>query len=269
MTAVDWTRRSSVKVGKLAIDVAEAGTGKPLLMLHSAVSPVWPSAAYLDELARSYRVIAPWHPGFGQSELPRAFNSVSDLAYTYLDLIEQLNLKDLTLAGASFGGWVAAEIAVRSTARLESLVLAAPLGIKVGDRNTRDITDFYAMPHAEWPDLTFADAEKWRPDYSKLSEALLVEISRGRESLALFGWSTFMHNPRLRDWLHRIDVPTRIVWGKQDKIIGHHYAAAFANGIPNARLVVLDNAGHYPHLEQPKQFADVVKSVGSSATAAA
>lgn len=269
MSAVDWTKRSSVKVGKIAIDVVEAGTGKPLLMLHSGVSPTWPSTNYLDELAKSYRVIAPWHPGFGQSELPRAFTNVSDLAYAYLDLIEHMSLRDLTLVGGSFGGWIAAEIAVRSTARLRGIVLSAPFGIKTSDRNTRDILDFYAVPHAEWPNLTFADPGKWTPDYPSLSESLLLEIARGRGSLAFLGWSPFMHNPRLRDWLHRIDVPTRVIWGRQDKIIGHDYAAAFASEIPDAKLVVFEAAAHYPHIEKPRQFADCVKAVDSSATVAA
>jgi pimeloyl-ACP methyl ester carboxylesterase len=269
MNAVDWTKRSKVNVGNTTIDIVESGAGKPLLMLHSGVSPAWPSAAYLDELVKTYRVIAPWHPGFGQSELPRAFTNVSDLAYTYLDLMDQLDLRDVTLVGASFGGWIAAEIAIRATSRLDSLILSAPFGIKVSDRNTRDILDFYAVSHAEWPNLTFADAEKWRPDYTKLAEPQLLEIARGRESLALFGWSPFMHNPRLRDWLHRIDVPTRIVWGRQDKIIGEDYAVAFAHEIPGAKLVVFDDAGHYPHIENPRQFADCVSSINSSATVAA
>lgn len=268
MTA-DWSARKRIKTGGVEIEFVEAGGGLPLLMLHSDVSPVWPSTAYLDELAKSYRVIAPWHPGFGQSELPRAFAQVSDLAYLYLDLMDQMDLRGATLVGASFGGWIAAEIAIRSTARLGGLVLSAPVGIKVGDRNHRDILDFYAVPHAEWPDLTFADAERWRPDYTTLPESLLLEIARGRESLALFGWSPFMHNPRLRDWLHRINVPTRVVWGKQDRIIGQNYCAAFVKEIPCAQLVVMDGSGHYPHIEKPKQFAECVRSVSAATIAAA
>lgn len=266
---MDWSARNRIKVGKVAIDLVEAGSGKPLLMLHSGVSPTWPSTGYIDALARSHRVIAPWHPGFGQSELPRAFTNVSDIAYTYLDLMSALDLRDVTLVGASFGGWIAAEIAVRSTARIDGLILAAPLGIKISDRNTRDILDFYAVPHSEWPNLTFADADKWRPDYGAADESLLLEIARGRESLAFFGWSPFMHNPRLRDWLHRIDVPTRVVWGRQDRIIGQDYAAAFVEGIPGATLVVVDGAGHYPHIEKPAEFADSVTSIRSSETVAA
>jgi pimeloyl-ACP methyl ester carboxylesterase len=269
MSAVGWNKRSRMKVGKIEVELAEAGGGAPLLMLHSGTSPIWPSSDYLDELARSYRVIAPWHPGFGQSELPRAFTNVSDLAYVYLDLMDRLDLRDVTLVGASFGGWIAAEVAVRSTARLSALVLSAPLGIKVSDRNTRDIVDFYAVPHAEWPDLTFADAEKWRPDYTRLPEPLLLEIARGRESMAFFGWSPFMHNPRLRDWLHRIDVPTHILWGKQDRLIGRAYCEAFAREVPDAKLSVIDGAGHYPHIEKPRQFSECVRALSAATTAAA
>src|SRR4029453_11329177 len=95
------------------------------------------TAPVLDHLARGARVIAPSHPGFGRSELPKWMNSVDDLAYFYLDFLQALELRDVTLVGASLGGWIAAAIAVKSTARLSHLVLANPIGIKVGDRETR------------------------------------------------------------------------------------------------------------------------------------
>ena len=251
------------------MDYLEAGSGTPLLMVHSGVSPVWPSSVYLQELAKTYRVIAPWHPGFGQSVLPGAFTSVSDLAYSYLDLMSGLDLRDVTLVGASFGGWIAAESAVRSTERLSKLVLSAPFGIKVGDRSTRDICDFYAMPHAQWPDITFAEPDKWRPDYTALSDELLLEIARGREAMALFGWSPFMHNPRLRDWLHRIDVPTRIVCGDQDRLVGRAYYESFAEAIPGAELLVFEAVGHYPHIENPVLFSECVRALAAATRAAA
>jgi pimeloyl-ACP methyl ester carboxylesterase len=269
MKVEGWIERKSVKLPNTRLELLDYGVGRPLLMLHSGVSPTWPSSAYLEELSKTFRVIAPWHPGFGQSELPPGFKDVSDLAYTYLDLMEYLDLRDVTLVGASFGGWLAAEVAVRSCERLAALVLAAPYGIKVGDRNSRDILDFYAVPPADWPSLTFFESEKWRPDYASLPESLLVEIARGRESLALLGWSPFMHNPRLRDWLHRIRVPARILWGRQDKIIGQQYASAFADRVRDAQLEIVEGAGHYPHLEKPAEFAASVRSLVSQDVIAA
>ena len=95
---------------------------------------------------RHYRVIAPWHPGYGASPLiDGGAGSVDDLAYLYLDLAADLGLEDAVLVGADLGGWIAAEMMVRSTARFSCLVLVAPLGIKLRGRDERDIADMHAM----------------------------------------------------------------------------------------------------------------------------
>jgi pimeloyl-ACP methyl ester carboxylesterase len=124
---------SSIKVNGIRIDAVERGTGAPLLFLHPGIG-LDPGASVLDKLATRARLIAPTHPGFGTSDQPPSFDSVDDLAYFYLDLLDELGLKDVTLAGVSLGGWIAAEMAIKSTARIARLVLANAVGIKVGSR---------------------------------------------------------------------------------------------------------------------------------------
>jgi len=80
--------------------------------------------AAIGELAKSAHVIAPTHPGFGRSELPKGMRWVDDLSYFYLDLLEQLDLRDVVVVGVGFGAWIAAEIAVKSCERIGRLVLA-------------------------------------------------------------------------------------------------------------------------------------------------
>jgi pimeloyl-ACP methyl ester carboxylesterase len=67
-----------------------------------------------------------------------------------------------------------------------------------------------------------------------------------------------MHNPRLRQWLRRIDIPTLVLWGARDRFTLPEYGASFAAAIPAARFEVLEAAGHYPHIEQPERFVEVV-----------
>src|ERR1700751_4377428 len=95
------------------IDLIERGKGRPLLFLH-AESGIDPAIAAIDALAKSAHVVAPTHPGFGRSELPKGMRTVDDLSYFYLDLLDRLDLRDLTVVGVSFGAWVAAEIAVKT-----------------------------------------------------------------------------------------------------------------------------------------------------------
>src|SRR5262245_60062948 len=131
-------------VNGVRLEVIERGRGAPLLFLHPEIG-IEGSAPAIDALARSRRVIAPTHPGFGGSDLPKGFSTVDDLSYFYLDFLEALSLRDVALVGVSFGAWIAAEIAVKSTERISHLVLVNAVGIKVSDRETRDIVDVWAL----------------------------------------------------------------------------------------------------------------------------
>jgi pimeloyl-ACP methyl ester carboxylesterase len=140
-----------------------------------------PERPWLQLLSRKYRVIAPWHPGYGKSPLIDGSGSVDDLAYLYLDLASELGLQDALLVGACFGGWIAAEMMVRSTTRFSNLALVDPLGIKLSGREERDIADMHGVPRAEYLRLAWADPAKGEVDFTNLPESELAAIARGRE----------------------------------------------------------------------------------------
>jgi pimeloyl-ACP methyl ester carboxylesterase len=242
-----------ITVSGVELEIEEQGQGRPLLFLHPGEG-LQADRPWLAQLAQHYRVIAPHHPGFGGSALPDWFGTVDDLAYLYLDLAAALKLENAVLAGACFGGWVAAEIAVRNTQRFAGLLLSAPLGIKIGGVLDRDITDMHAISRADFMRLAWAEPAKGEIDYTQVPEAELAAIARGREALCVFGWKPYMHNPRLRRWLHRIDIPTHLLWGEQDGIVSMSYAEAWKAEIPGATLETIPAAGHYPHWEQPDAF---------------
>ena len=149
------------------LELVERGQGRPLLFLHAGEG-LAPERSWLELLSRRFRVIAPWHPGYGNSPLIDGSGSVDDLAYLYLDLATELAFENAILVGACFGGWVAAEMMVRSTARFSHLVLVDPLGIKVLGRDERDIADMHALPRAEYLRLAWADPERGDIDFTKL-----------------------------------------------------------------------------------------------------
>jgi pimeloyl-ACP methyl ester carboxylesterase len=248
---------SPITVAGVTLDIQEAGRGRPMLFLHPGEG-MQPNRPWIEALARNHRVIAPHHPGFGNSSLPDWFGTVDDIAYLYLDLAKQLDLKDAVLVGACFGGWIAAEMAVRDTRRFAGLVLSAPLGIKVGGVLDRDITDMHSIPRAEFLRLAWANPENGTVDYASLPDTELAAIARARESLALFGWKPYMHNPRLKRWLHRIDISAHLIWGDSDGIVSTSYGEAWQAEIPGATMTVVPRAGHYPHWEQPDAFAAAV-----------
>jgi pimeloyl-ACP methyl ester carboxylesterase len=238
------------------LEVVERGQGRPILWLHGEEG-LDPEAPFLDLLAGHGRVIAPSHPGFGHSPDSDSIDTVDDLAYLYLDLLAERDVREAVLIGASLGGWVAAELAVKCTARLARLVLVAPLGIKVGDRETRDIPDIFALDPGEVLRLQYADPARAAVDYTTLSEDRVTVIARDREATALYGWEPYFHNPKLRHRLHRIDVPTLLLWGADDRFVAaDYYGAAYRAAIPGARLETIDRTGHFPHLERPEAFVE-------------
>jgi pimeloyl-ACP methyl ester carboxylesterase len=245
---------SKVVVDDIGIELIERGKGRPLLFLHPEIG-IERTAPVLDHLARGARLLAPSHPGFGRSELPRWMNTVEDLAYFYLDVLEALDLRDVTLVGVSFGGWIAAAVAVKSTERLSRLVLGNPIGIKVADRETRDIVDVFALTDAEYNALAYCDPKVGERDYAAMPDGDVLVAARNREAIARFGWSPFMHDPKLKHRLHRVRIPTLLLWGAHDRILSEAYGRAFCAAIPDARFELVERAGHFPHLEQPEAFA--------------
>ncbi|MGH6769824.1 MAG: alpha/beta fold hydrolase [Xanthobacteraceae bacterium] len=245
---------SPIKVNDIRIDMFERGTGRPLLFLHPGIG-LDPAARVFERLAARFRVLAPSHPGFGNSELPKGFDTVDDLAYFYLDLMEQLDLREVVLAGVSLGGWVAAAIAVKSTERLSKLVLANAVGIKVGDRETRDIVDIFAVTEKMFNELAYSDPSIAARDYKAMPDNEVRAVARNRESTARYAWSPYMHDPKLRGRLHRIRIPTLFLRGAADRITTEQYGRAYCGAIPGARFEAMPNAGHFPHIEQPDEFA--------------
>jgi pimeloyl-ACP methyl ester carboxylesterase len=252
---------STTDVGRLTVrgvqlETRERGRGRPVLWLHGEEGPA-PHAPFVDLLAAHGRVLAPSHPGFGHSPDVNRIDTVDDLAYLYLDLLAEQDARDVVVIGASLGGWIAAEMAVKCTDRLAGLVLVAPLGIKVGDRETRDIPDIFALHPDEVTRLQYADPARATIDYTTLSDEELTVIARNREATALYAWEPYFHDPKLPQRLHRITVSTLLLWGAADRFVtAEYYGAAYRAAIPGARLETIDGAGHFPHLEQPERLVE-------------
>ena len=244
-------------INGVGIDLWREGKGRPVLFLHPG-DGFASDDRFLALLTQCHDVLAPWHPGFGHSDFPKGWDTVDDLAYFYFDLLDRLNLEDVALVGASFGGWIAAEMAVRGSDRVRRLALIDPLGIKLSGPTTRDIADFHNTDAGLLEKLKWADPQGRQPDLTKLDDRALTGIVRTREAFAHYGWRPYMHNPVLARWLHRIAIPTLVVWGEQDGIVSPDYGRAYAARIPGARFKTIANAGHYPQIEQPEATAEQV-----------
>jgi pimeloyl-ACP methyl ester carboxylesterase len=245
---------TTIALQGIDLRLVRRGKGPPMVLLHGGDGPQ-DHLPFFNSLTAQFDVIAPIHPGFAGSAIPDHFDTMEDLVYLYLDLLDVFDLRDVLLLGLCMGGWAAVEMAVRNTHRIAKLILVDAVGIKPGNRETRDIADIFGMPDADVAPLLFHDPRK-RPSLTAMSDEQVAAVAADRVAYALYTWHPYMHNPKLRYRLHRIDVPTLLIWGASDGLVSVAYAKAYRAMIPSARLAVIPAAGHLPQVEQPDVFLD-------------
>jgi pimeloyl-ACP methyl ester carboxylesterase len=242
---------TKISVRGCGIAVMRAGAGRPLLLLHGAADGGhW--LPHMADLAARHDVIAPEHPGFGASDTPAWLDTIPDLANFYLDLLDQLDLTNVDLVGFDLGGWIAAEMAVRNARRLASLTLVGAAGIHVP--GVAQVDPFLRTDEQRIRDL-FHDPARADEMVKRLLRPELEDIGlKNQTTTARLTWQPRGYDPQLAKWLHRITVPTLLVWGANDRLYPPAYASAYQELIAGAQLVIVPDCGHLPHVEQRHAF---------------
>ena len=252
-----WTEQT-VMVAGTAVHYYQGGDGPPLLLLHGgAPNPGW--CLHHEALAEHFTVYATSHPGFGHTPRPQWIRHVPDMTIFYLWLLDELELDRVHLVGHSFGGWLAADIATTCPQKVDRLVLIDPAGIKP---QRSEILDVFIITPEEILAKAFYKPDQV-PEWDRLygSEPDLEAAERAEdalETLVRLCWKPYMHDPRLPALLPRLTCPTLLVWGREDEIVPLECGELYQQGIANAQLVVIDECGHIPQVEQPQAFADAV-----------
>jgi pimeloyl-ACP methyl ester carboxylesterase len=234
-------RTVELRGGQFKTRVLSAGAGEPVVFLHGAGGLFWDP--FLDRLAQRFTVVAPEHPGAGESQGLEHLDDLWDLVLYYDDLFEELGLASARVVGHSFGGMVAAE-------------LAANIGLWLDDH---PIPDIAGIPPEKMVELVLADPN------GPLA-ALMVPPADNPEALfrGAMTMASILHfiwpipDKGLDKRIHRIKAPTLLVWGNQDRLVEPAYGEEFARRIAGARLVRVDGAGHLPQLEQTEPVAAAV-----------
>mgnify|MGYP003583254450 CR=1 FL=1 len=264
LSGLDFGTLEAVNILGVEIELFRAGQGAPLVFFHG-LDGLDGSADLLRELARSFSVYAPSHPGFGQSELPAGMDRVDDMAYFCLDMLAVLGLDAPLIVGSSFGAWVACEMLTKDPARASALVLTSPLGLKTADRQEQWVVDLFMITKQELAKrLQVGPPLERKP--AELSEAQMRRMLRADEAISLYGWSPYMANPKLSSRLHRISCPSMIVWGGRDEIIDPEYRLRWRDAMPHGRAKVLQGAGHRSHADKPDELAAMIAEFFVGAT---
>jgi len=243
-------------LGPVPLQVTVRGEGAPILLLHGGAGPVSVNG-FADRLAgeRPARVHTPSHPGFDGTERPEHLTSIRQLAGVYADLLDHLDLSDVTVIGNSIGGWIAAELALLHSTRVGRLVIIDAVGIDVPEH---PIVDFFSLTLPEIADYSYADPDRYRINPDELSPEARQAMAGNRAALAVYGGTPSMVDPTLRDRLSGIDRPTLVVWGDADRIAHPAIGTAYAEAIPEAQLVVMERTGHLPQIESPDRLLSVL-----------
>ena len=243
------------QVGDIAVRMLRAGAGEPLLFLHGAGG--WPGRIPLfDKFAAHYDVLVPEHPGFGTLDNAGTIRDVADMAMYYLDFLDALGADRVHLVGNSLGGWIAAEVAVRTCARIKTLTLISPAGVRVKGVPMGD--NFVWSPEETARNLFHDQSFAERVIALTPSEEEADRMLANRFMAARLGWQPRWLNPALERWLHRIKVPTLVLWGKDDKLLPCAYATRWQEWVPGARVEIIPDCGHLAHIEKADVVADKI-----------
>lgn len=241
-------------------------TAEPVLFLHAAGGAgTW--LPFHEGLASAgFEVIAPDHPGFGKSDEFPEQDSIDDLVFHYLDVLDALGLKKPHVVGASFGGWIAAELAVYAPHRIGSLTLLSAAGLRLAEH---PVADLFLTPPAKLPALLFHSVPQHgvpqhgppptapAPDGPPDLDAVIAAY-REATALARFSWVPFFNDPKLERRLRRITAPTLVVAPSDDRLIPVEHAKRYAERISGAAYTEVPDCGHAMYFEKPAEFAAVV-----------
>ena len=247
-----------VDVAGKKTQMMRGGEGPPLVYLHSAGGETdW--TPFHDLLAENHTLYAPAHPGFALSDGLDQIDNITDMAWHYVDLFEQFRWERVPVVGFSLGAWLGVELAILRPHLVSKLAMIDAAGLHVD-----------GAPMAE---LFIDDLEKIKrlvffdPHHPSVELALPLSIDdsrilmwlRAREATARVGWNPYLHNPKLKDHLHRVKCPTLVLWGREDKLIPLAHGKYYAEHISGARLEVFDRCGHMAPFEKTDETVRCVK----------
>ncbi len=238
--------------GRVDLRVNVAGSGPAVVYLHPAPGLTWDP--FLDRLAERHTVYAPEVPGtaVGDPGAIREVDDLWDLVLLYEEAVRRLELGNAAVIGSSFGGMLACELASGFPGLFSRLVALDPIGLWLDDA---PVVNWVAAAAEELPGLLFHDpagevaqAVLAPPDDPEAAMAAIARSVWATGCTAKFVWP--VPDKGLAKRLHRIEIPSLVIWGKQDRLVPVAYAEEFGRRIAGCRVEIIDECGHIPQAEQ-------------------
>ncbi|MDF0600986.1 alpha/beta hydrolase [Psychromarinibacter sp. C21-152] len=257
-----YTEPDFLDVHGLKTAIRRKGEGEAVMYLHGAgLTRRW--LPFHEALSQSVDLIAPEHPGYGDTPFPEWLDNFADMVIHYAELLDELGLEKVHLVGHSFGGWIAAEFASFYPERLASLQLIAPAGLKGAFRH-----DIFRQTGEEIVARLFNGHEDKFPDYLDEGDQVEAIVHNYVESITLarLAWQP-RHDTKLERRLARVKAPTQIILAEEDNVIDNAVAARYADLIDGAKVVTITSpdvpTSHLPFVQAPEKLAEMISTFAS------
>ncbi len=249
--------REELTIDGVKTVVHTAGKGEPLVVFHGAGTA--DGFDFAETWADKFRVIVPYHPGFGESGDDPTFTDIHDYVMHYLELFDALKVDTMNLIGLSMGGYLASRFAMEHGHRIKKLVLMAPYGLDIPEHLGVDVI---AIPGEELLPMLVSNFNALKKNLPEKPDTDFIG-ARYREatSFARLFWE-HPTDPKFPRYLHRVNMPTLIVWGEEDKLIPVQHAQAWRKLIPNSEVMIVKEAGHVVHLDKPETIDAIGRFFG-------
>jgi pimeloyl-ACP methyl ester carboxylesterase len=239
--------------------IMHGGEGPPFVYLHSTLGESFMWFPFYQAWAKQFRVLVPTHPGFGKSGGFDQIDTVEDMAFHYIELLDALGLDEVILGGVSLGGWIAAEVAIRWPERVKKLWISSAPGFWVDEHPLPDLFRLgqdrtmvrellFHDPRSAMANLIIQD----HPDDEKLLTAW-----QNSTVLARLVWDR-PYSPKLGQRLRRVQCPVLLLWGANDRLVPAIYAEEYKKHLPHAQVRLIPECGHLAMFEKEKEFVDEV-----------
>ena len=237
-------------------------SGIPLLLLHGLGGSIESWSNNINFLSTKFRIIALDLPGFGLSDKPKISYSIKFYVYFLEKFIKRIKLNHLFIIGSSLGGHIAVEFALKNRKMVDKLILISPAGsLPKSFKGTRELKRFVKIVNARSSKeigriLTSIDTSMVNPSYAYMTFKRL-SLPGAKEAFisALKGSARAQ---RYNNQLEKIDTSMLLIWGKKDRMIPLKFIRPFMEH-GNSRIIIFENCGHRPHVENPRLFNKVVK----------
>jgi pimeloyl-ACP methyl ester carboxylesterase len=274
--AISDIEKRTIEVEGISTGYLTAGAGPPLVLLHGVGTSSGEWSWVLPALARNHLVYAIDLPGYDASSDPPDYSSAFTARFVGA-FLEAVGVESAVVVASSFGGLVALRLALSEPERVSALILADSAGL---DRAVNPALAALAFPKenekllAAWnrtppgaayrvfvqASLMFARPGqvpvKWLTGQYKVAQVAnftRTELAALRTTINLAG-----QREVLADQLPRLQMPTLIVWGIEDKLFPYWHAIDAAARLKKGTLKLILSCGHLPHVEQPKRFVSIV-----------